>query len=215
MKPINPITIIAVVILGCWCVSEVMGQRAFLAEIRIINQQVERWYEKEPPLKSGLGAVLDKLSDADRQSAKYHWPRLMMMVLQAASGVSSSSEIDMKKINAVAAGLKNDNVAIQKEFETNLERFLEAEFKGKTVNLAKEQLCAPYRAKSEQYFHYREAIDDLIRKKKSEDIGDTLFKFNVFKFDGEEQIAPLYAAAVICRYIDGSLNEAEDWPYYA
>lgn len=245
MKSIKVISIVAVAvvfIVSYYSVAMVRGEGSFLKQIETINQELEKWYLKQSNIAKKMKIILCVSSDANRQSVISHWPRKLMKVLQVATGVSSSSHVDMTQVSRIVTGLRQNIKPIQEDFEDNIVKFiftkvdheleLDKSFDEKTdlakfTEDVKDDLCSPFRRENEMNFDFKGAIDDLIETAKAENIVDEIFVEHVIKTI--KPIAPLYSAAMVCQLILDGLSEnnrvfnldfssnnnhgINDWPY--
>lgn len=214
MKSINviSITVVHVVVVLCYPSQVVRGQEHFLAQIRTINEEVERWFNKESKFATSFKAAFGVTNDAHRQSESYCWPRQMMKVLQVAIGVPSSSPVDMTRAAIIAAGLKHNSAPIVKEFQVNFGQFLATKLKNKDktndlviLKRETEELCGPYRLENKGNFNFGGAIADLILSKETENVDVDFFIDRVV--NTLQPIATLYTSAMICRAIDAMIDE--------
>lgn len=221
MKWINIISIAVVFIVSHCSVGEVRGVGSFSKQIEMINQEVEKWYHKESNIGKNLKLMFASYTDANLQSVQTHWPRQLMRVLQVATGVSSSSQVDMTRVFRILEGLRQNKKPIEVEFRANIGEFVSTKFileleynmyfddkddLGEFIEEVKDELCIPFRQdKNKKYFDFEGAINDLIQTAKAENIGNEQFVEQVIR--SNEPIAPLYSAAMICQLIIDGLSQ--------
>lgn len=238
LHTINIALLAVAFVLGCSSFVEIVkGQKDFSMQIKIINEEVNKWYKKETSIAKDVKAFLCHASEAHLQSKANHWPRQMMKVLQVATGVYTSSRIDKISTILITAGLKHNVLPFKEEFMLNFKQFLATQLKyvDQTDDMSefvlmgqKNALCAPYRSENERYFDFKGAINDLVQIAKIENIDDKQFVERVVRTD--EPISQLYSASIICQIIDAltgevttdkikleldasKLHEIHAWPY--
>ena len=237
INTMSMLSALALVFVVYYCSVEVRaaGESRLDGQIQMIQGEVEKWYRKETDYVRSLKAAVGIASSAHKQSQHTHWPRLMMRVLQVATGVPPSGEVDMLKVNRICYGLKNQVTPIQQEFLANFGEFLRTKFvmdrlKDLSTFLRQiKEMCTPFR--EEKYLHgsfnFLGAIRGMIVIKNMEKINDDTFNAKVVSTS--QSIAPLYSAAMICQNMDSieayinDQNQFEmklvgrggvgDWPY--
>lgn len=242
MKSINVISFAALAVLSIvsfYSVEEVRGEGSFSKQIETINQEVEKWYQKTTKAVKKMKLFNCVSTEANLQSVESHWPRQLMKVLQVATGVSSSSKVDMTEVSRLLTGIRHNDKRIEEEFGSNLAKFLLARwelemefnisFNEKSdvfilVENIKNELCGPFQPESGKYFDFKGAVNDLIKMAM---VNNDQFLEQVVR--SNKPIAPLYSAAMICRLIVEGLSEENnqfkvdvtsnnnhrinDWPY--
>lgn len=232
------VSLIAVIVVVVMSYSPlVTAHHDFLAQIQMINQEVEHWYCNTkffPRMSWG------ERSDSCVQSKRSHWPGQMMMILQIATGVSQKSAVDMKRVIRTTAGLKHNNAQIQQEFLVNFGNYLAERFKGvlKVNDLSeKEKFAVDLKhilttivkcknvkldidilleyAQNELCLPFRPDSDKYFNFRSA--IHDLIRLKETEKIDNQQfinrvvlvnqHIAPLYSAAMICQVIDGITGE--------
>lgn len=109
-------------------VSEIVKEMAvscFYNEIEILKNEMEKWYQSEvgARLAKGVKATLGFASEADKQTAKRHWPKKLMRVLQVVLDKPVTSAIDLQYVRNMADGLRRHDVQMEQEFRRNLANY--------------------------------------------------------------------------------------------
>lgn len=101
----------------------------------------------------------------------------MRLLLQLATGVSSSDKIDLERIAEVAAGLKHNDWRTRQEFQDRLQKSVASKQKfmdltsgrkTKVFDKLVKELCNPYRAGMERDYWFREEFKRLTKLKRQE-----------------------------------------------
>lgn len=226
LNNVTSIVVGTLVFVICSCLSSVRGQERFLEQIRTINEEVEKWYNTESHSVKNVNESSDHTSEAYLQSKDKHWPRQMMRVLQVATDLPSSSEVDMTKVARISSGLYNKDPKIVGEFHWNINRFLRLEkrkYDEKDVKIyAKyiyygqmKSLCTPYSLHSKEYFNFQKAINELLEFAKVEKLSDE--QFSELVLNTSQPITPLYSAAWICQVLIASVIDTphREWFEYS
>lgn len=207
MKSLHVIslTVVAIVLVMSCSLELVHGQERSLAQLESIKKALEDWYQQwsfAKNFKTYAGCIT---SEAEMQSKKNHWPRKVLRVLQVATGVPTSSIIDMKEVARVASGLKQNNHELQQEFLNNIKGFLSRTFTYKyklddldEFDSQKNELCGSLR--SDHNYNFEHAINELILSTLQENVYHEHFIEN--RVDTDNTFGPLYSASLFCRFID-------------
>lgn len=190
-------------------VATVVGvESGYLSQIDLINEEIYKWYEGESEL-GNYKAARTLPDDAFIQVIEFHWPRKMMEVLQLVTG----EWVKLSKVKRTVAGLKYNDRQAQTEFMGHFMKFSK-----KHSSESDYDLCTPFRAKSNEYFNFFGAINDLVKLKENEKVDDDTFFSELFDTDA----GWLYSAAFVCQFVDAAIGKiSEDtmrativaWPY--
>lgn len=186
----------------------VMGQSHFSAQIETIDKEIDKWFKEESSFDTTGKIIINSLTDkAHFQSKKHHWPRQMMKVLQLATGKSQKSKIDRSEVLRIVAGLRKGNPGTQQEFMENLVKFIRSKFTSNEADSKRDvylkqvqRMCVPFRADSKGHFNFRQAIINLIRYAKEENIDDEKFLDCIVYT--KQSISLLYSAAIVCQLVE-------------